>query len=265
MATLKLAASNIGWAKEDDAIVYAKMKELGYTGLEIAPTRIFPAPAYDYIRQVPLFAAYIYQEYGFTIPSMQSILNGKTENLFDEAGAYSLTATLDEAFHFARACRCENLVFGCPRNRSIPEGLSPEAADAFFGECGTLAAKQEVTLALETVPPCYNTNFLNNTADTFAYVKRLGAPGLSVNLDIGAMLTNGEKLADIVNDLSLVSHVHISEPGLAPVVEHSIHKELALLLKGLGYQGYVSVEMKTTDAATMCESLAYVASVFGGE
>ncbi len=263
MAKLKLAASNIGWAKEDDEIVYKAMKDYGYTGLEIAPTRIFPAPAYDYVQKVPLFAAYLYQQYGFTIPSMQSILYGKTENLFDETGAYELTKTLDEAFSFASACHCPNLVFGCPRNRSLPEGKTIEDADAFFGECGTLAAKKGVNLALEPVPPCYQTNFLNTTADTLAYVKRLGAPGLCVNLDIGAMLTNGEQLKDIVANLDLVGHVHISEPMLAPIVPHSMHSELALLLKGLGYQGFVSVEMKTTDAKTMCESLRTVAEVFG--
>ncbi len=264
MAGLKLAASNIGWAKEDDEIVYAKMKELGYTGLEIAPTRIFPAPAYDAIAQVEAFRAALARDYGFSIPSMQSILYGKGENLFEEAGAAALLETLTQAFCFAAACQCKSLVFGCPRNRTIPAGKTEQDADAFFGAVAARAAEQGVSLALETVPPCYHTNFLNNTADTFAYVKRLGVAGLSVNLDIGAMITNGETLAEIENDLALVSHLHISAPGLAPVVAHPMHKALAQLLKAAGYQGFVSVEMKTTDAKTMCDSLAYVASVFGG-
>ena len=39
---MKLAASNLCWAAADDEAAWGKMKELGYTGLEIAPTRIFP-------------------------------------------------------------------------------------------------------------------------------------------------------------------------------------------------------------------------------
>ena len=262
MGQIRLAASNIGWKKEDDERIYAKMKELGYTGLEIAPTRIFPDQPYDRLPAVALFAAYIYQNYGFVIPSMQSILNGRSESLFDQAGAYALTEYLDGAYRFAQSCRCPSLVFGCPRNRSVPEGKTVFDADEFFRENGFLAAQKGVTLALETVPPCYNTNFLNRTADTFAYVRHLGAPGLAVNLDIGAMLTNGERLADFVNDLPLISHIHISEPGLAPIAPHPIHRELALLLKGLGYQGFVSIEMKTTDADTMEAALDYVAEAF---
>ena len=259
---ITLAASNIGWRKEDDERIYAKMQALGYTGLEIAPTRIFETQPYDRLNAAALFAGYVYQQYGFTVPSMQSILNGRSESLFDEAGAEALLEYLDKAFAFARACRCPSLVFGCPRNRSIPEGKTIFDADDFFRRAGYLADRQGVSLAIETVPPCYNTNLLNRTADTMQYVRHLNAAGLSVNLDIGAMLTNGEKLADIVGDLELVSHVHISEPGLAPIEKRSIHRELALLLKGLGYTGAVSIEMKTTDADTMEAALEYVAEVF---
>lgn len=262
MASIHLAASNIGWKKEDDQRIYAKMKALGYTGLEIAPTRIFPDRPYERLPSAALFAAYIYQNYGFTIPSMQSILNGRSENLFDPAGACALTEYLDGAYRFARSCRCPSLVFGCPRNRSIPEGKRLFDADDFFRENGFLAAQKGVTLALETVPAGCGVNLLNRTADTFAYVRHLAAPGLSVNLDLGAMLANGERMADFANDLPLVSHIHLSEPGLAPIEPHPIHRELALLLKGLGYRGFVSVEMKTTDADTMEAALEYAAETF---
>lgn len=262
MAKLHLAASNIGWQKADDERMYAALRGLGYDGLEIAPTRIFPESPYDCAPSVALFAGYLFQKYQLVIPSMQSILNGKSENLFDRDGAYALTAYLHETFRFAAACRCPNLVFGCPRNRQMPEDANETAADDFFRETALLAAREDVTLALETVPPCYNTNFLNRTADTMAYVKRLGVPGLSVNLDVGAMLTNGESVVDIAAYLPLVSHVHISEPGLAPIAPHPLHRELALLLKGMDYPGFVSVEMKTTDAETMTRALEYVAEVF---
>ena len=262
MGKIRLAASNIGWQKQDDEQMYAVLQRLGYEGLEIAPTRIFPDRPYDCAPSVTLFAGYLYQNFGLVIPSMQSILNGKSENLFDPAGAFALTASLDEAYRFAAACRCPNLVFGCPRNRQLPAGADETAADDFFRENALLAAQKGTTLALETVPPCYNTNFLNRTRDTMAYVKRLGVPGLGVNLDVGAMLTNGESIAEIVEYLPLVHHIHISEPGLAPIAPRPIHRELALLLKGLDYTGFVSVEMKTTDAGTMTRALEYVAEVF---
>lgn len=262
MGKVRLAASNIGWKKEDDERIYAKMQALGYAGLEIAPTRIFPDETYAHTTGATLFAGYLYQTYGLKIASMQSILNGQTENLFDAQGAKVLSEHLAQAYQFAASCKCSNLVFGSYRNRQMPcEDAMPQA-DRFFNENALLAAQYGCTLALEPVAASYGTNFLNTTLDTCRYVKQMGVPGLAVNLDVGNMLTNGEKMADLIEYLPLVNHVHISEPDMAPIQPHGIHRELALLLNGLGYQGYVSVEMKTTDADTVEKALEYVAEVF---
>ena len=44
---MNLSISNIGWVSEQDETVYRLMKEYGYKGLEIAPTRIFEKRPYD--------------------------------------------------------------------------------------------------------------------------------------------------------------------------------------------------------------------------
>ena len=103
---------------------------------------------------------------------------------------------------------------------------------------------------------------LNGTAEAFSLVKRLDNPGLAVNLDLSTMLAQGEKLQNFVDDLKYVSHVHISEPGLAPIQKRPEHKELALLLGAVGYRGFVSVEMARTDLDTVKRTLDYVAEVF---
>ena len=82
------------------------------------------------------------------------------------------------------------------------------------------------------------------------------------NLDLSTMLAQGEKLQNFVDDLKYVSHVHISEPGLAPIQKRPEHKELALLLGAVGYRGFVSVEMARTDLDTVKRTLDYVAEVF---
>ena len=69
--------------------------------------------------------------------------------------------------------------------------------------------------------------------------------------------------ADVAAHLHRVSHVHISEPGLAPIQPRPLHRELALLLKGVGYQGFVSLEMKAAGEEELTRSLEYVAEVFG--
>ena len=243
MANYQLAISNIAWHKEDDEAVYTAMQQAGFTGLEIAPTRIFPEMPYENLTSALLFGGYLKNQWGFSVPSMQSIWYGQTGNIFNPADAEHLLDYTAEAF----------------RMRAL--GDSDAAAEAFFMQAGNLAARYGVRLAIEANPPMY-TNYLNGTAEAFSLVKRLDNPGLAVNLDLSTMLAQGEKLQNFVDDLKYVSHVHISEPGLAPIQKRPEHKELALLLGAVGYRGFVSVEMARTDLDTVKRTLDYVAEVF---
>lgn len=257
-----LSASNIGWPKEYDEAVYAALQAAGFAGVEIAPTRIFPAPPYDNLSAAVLFGGYLHQKYGLAVPSMQSIWYGQTGNIFVPEEAEALLAYTEEAFAFAHALHCPSLVFGCPKNRRRPEGADPAAAEAFFDKAGRIAMRYGVRLALEANSPRY-TNYLNTTAEVFALVKKLGNPGLAVNLDLGAILDNGERLRDFAADLSWVSHVHISEPGLAPIQPRPEQEELALMLGAAGYRGFVSIEMGAgeTDAPVL-SAMQRIAEVF---
>ena len=256
------AASNIGWTAAQDETVWQWMKELGYTGLEIAPTRLFSDTPYDCCNGAALFAGVMHQRYGFSIVSMQSIWYGRTGNLFVPEEAADLEEYTLAALEFARSCRCPNLVFGCPRNRNRPEGAREEDAEGFFRQLGMEAARRGAVLAREPNPPIYNTNYLNTTRQALDLVKKLQTPGLAVNLDVGAMIANGERPADFANELKYVSHVHISEPGLAPIERRSLHKELALTLGAVGWKGCVSLEMKAGDPEALRRSLEYMAEVF---
>ena len=44
----KLAVSNIAWEPAEDGAVYALMRKYGFSGLEIAPTRIFETAPVSY-------------------------------------------------------------------------------------------------------------------------------------------------------------------------------------------------------------------------
>lgn len=260
---MKLAASNLGWAKEDDSRVYALLQRLGYEGLEIAPTRLWPEAPYEKLEEAAAFAAKIKADYGLTIPSMQSLWFGQSGSIFNGKEAARLADYTEKAYDFASAVGCPSLVFGCPRQRNVPEGRAAGEADGFFADLGERAAAKGVKLAMEANPPIYNTNYLNTTPQAAALVSRLQSPGLSVNLDIGTMVENGESVGELETILPLVSHIHISEPGLAVPVRRPLHKELADLLRKKNYQGFVSLEMKTADYDTVEQTLLYLKEVFG--
>ena len=258
----KLCASNIGWAKADDAKVLRRMKELGYRGMEVAPSRLFGDTPYTHRTSAAMLSIAMRREFDFSIPSMQSIWFGVEGNIFNPGEREKLMYKTNCAFKFARAMQCHSLVFGCPKARNVPEGRDPAEADEFFRESARLAESYGGKLAMEANPPIYGTNFLNTTRECFDYVKKLGERGLSVNFDLGTVIYNQENLADFADDFGLVSHVHISEPYLAPIEERPIHKELAALLRQVDYKGFVSVEMKCADYETVDRCLTYAAEVF---
>lgn len=85
---MKLAVSNIAWEAGDDAHIYSLMEELGFSGLEIAPTRIFPSAPYDDLPAARRWAQELMRTHGFTVPSMQSIWFGRGRAPFRQcAGA----------------------------------------------------------------------------------------------------------------------------------------------------------------------------------
>ena len=179
MPNYQLSISNIAWHKEDDEAVYTAMQQAGFTGLELAPTRIFSETPYENLTSALLFGGYLKNRWGFSVPSLQSIWYGQQGNIFNAADTEPLLDYTAQAFQFAHSLNCPSLVFGCPKNRMRPLGGSDATAEAFFMQAGNLAARYGVHLALEANPPMY-TNYLNNTADAFALVKRLDNPGLSL-------------------------------------------------------------------------------------
>ena len=255
---MKLAVSNIAWPAEHDAEIYKFLSEHNFQGLEIAPTRIFPDAPYAKLKQAEIFARELREQYGLEIASVQSIWHGVGESVFGTAAERAkLIGYTRKAIDFARAAGCANLVFGCPRNRAVPEGLAdymPAAVD-FFGAIGEYAATCGACVAIEPNPPIYSTNFINTHAEAFALCRAVNSPGIKINADLGALIYNGEGIAILAENIGLVNHVHVSEPYLAPIEWRELHGEL----KNLGYGKYISAEMaRLDDMALLKDILVYV-------
>lgn len=261
---MHLCASNIGWKASDDAAVFELMKKYSYSGLEFAPSRIFGLSAYDRLKEVREWKEWIKKEYGFILPSMQSVWFGRKERLFgtrwERAVLYHYTR---KAIDFAASAGCRNIVFGCPVNRNMPEGADPDEAVCFFRELGEYARTKGTVIGMEANPVIYHTNYITDTAAALRLVRKADSEGFRLNLDTGTMIQNKESAGVLEGSVHLVSHVHISEPGLEPVKERVLHKELRHLLVKEGYRGYISVEQKAAGELLEIEKvLGYVSSVF---
>lgn len=257
---MKLSVSNIGWDAKQDTLVYDLMKQYNYIGLEIAPTRIFSESPYDKLEEAREWAIKLKEDYGFTVPSMQSIWYGRQEKLFGtKKERRILIEYTKKAIDFAVAIKCKNLVFGCPKNRNMQDGADQQVAKAFFKEIGDYAASQGTTIGLEANPPIYNTNYINDTSSALELIQNVDSKGFRLNLDIGTMIQNEERIDVLYGKVFLINHVHISEPKLRPILERKLHGDLLQLLKQENYQGFISIEMgKQDDIGSLENALSYV-------
>lgn len=239
---MKLAVSQIAWQPPQEGQALALLAAQGFAGLEIAPPRLAGASPYLQPGKAAAFAKQLKARHGLHICSMQSIWYGQSGSMFGRQAQQLLEYT-KAAILFAKAAGCKNLVFGCPKNRCLPAGKSPDDALDFFRQLGNFAQLHGRVLALEACPAIYGTNFMNTTAQALEMLAKVNNPGVMLNLDYGAILANGEDVEMLRGQVKYISHVHISQPGLAPIQPHKGHVALAALLRQEGYGGYVSIEM----------------------
>jgi len=262
---MKISVSNIAWKEEQDLEMYSFMKQNKISGLEIAPTRLIVQSPYQRNEEAKKIRKNLQDDYLLDIVSMQSIWRGKSEQLFGSAEEQLiLKEYTKEAILFAEAIGSKNLVFGCPKNRVLPEGKKEEEAISFFKELGDYAYKHHTCIGLEANPKIYGTNFMNTTEQALEMVKKVNSMGCKLNYDFGTNLCNREKLSDLRENVEFINHVHISEPNLEIIKKRKEHLELFCILQEGNYQRYVSLEMKsTTNLEEVKCSLLYVKEIFG--
>jgi sugar phosphate isomerase/epimerase len=261
---MKLSISNIAWSSEHDTEIYKFMNKYGFSGLEIAPTRVFPQNPYECNEAAAAFADMLQKNYGLSISSIQSIWYGRAENIFGQnADRAELNEYTRKAIRFAEALSCSNIVFGCPRNRNMPvPGMLPVAMD-FLSIIAHYAVEHRTVIALEPNPSIYNTNFINTTEEAFGLCKKINSGGLFVNVDLGTILYNHENLDIIKDNIHLIHHIHISEPMLSIIEKRDIHHKLKIILDKVDYHGYVSIEMKNTgNIEIVKQTIRYIREVF---
>ena len=259
---MKYSISNIAWDASSDFAMYTFLQQNGIDGIEIAPTRLFSNP-YENIEMAQLYATMLKNRFNLEISSMQSIWFGQHGNIFNAEEAKVLSDYTKKAMDFASATGIKNLVFGCPRNRNMPQGKSEDDVLEFFFELGEYAKAKGTVLALEANPVIYNTNFLNYTKDACEFCRKIGSDGVKVNIDFGTILYNKENPHLIKTYKNTVNHIHLSVPNLEYVQKIKEHATLKKVLEKIDYNGYLSIEMKNqNDIAKVQKAVLYLKENF---
>jgi len=251
-----LSVSNIAWASEERLAAYDLMAGAGLQGLEIAPGLFFGAAEDPFAPDTATACAALDEiaARGLTLVSMQSLLFGvQGAALLGEADARAaFDRGMERAIDLAGRFGIPNLVFGSPGQRRIPDGMAETEARAqaaeTFRRLGDRAAAAGTVIAIEANPAAYGANFLTTLEEAEGFVAEVNHPAVTLILDLGAMHLNGTfgTLPARVGALApRLTHVHVSEPHLAPAPDNTT--DLAPVLSALwrvGYERALSIEMK---------------------
>lgn len=261
---MKLCLSNLSWKKINSLKVFELLKDLRFSAIEIAPTKLLTNEPYTQLDYAKSFSRNLKAGFGLEIASLQSIFYGRDENIFGSKKEFNLLINLfKNIILFSSSIGSKTIVFGNPKNRIKYKNSDFLKAINFFIEVGKFAQKFDIQIAIEANPTIYNTNFLNYTNEVFEFVKLVNHNSVRVNLDLGTMIVNNESISSINDNFYLVNHVHISEPHLKTIRKRLLHLELSKFLKFKNYTGYVSLEMlETKSFYELKRSLIYFKDIF---
>ena len=247
---MKLAISNIAWERHEDEAVASVMKRLGVTGVEIAPTKVWPSPLTASEADALAYRRW-WEDRGIRIVAMQSLLFGRPDLVIfgDEYVRAETFEYLAGMIRLGGWLGARALVFGSPKNRQVgglPEEEVDRIAVPFFRGLGDLAASCGTCLCIEPNPTAYACDFLTTSGDALAFVERVGNDGVGLHLDVAGMTLSGEPVdRAIARAAGAIRHFHASEAFLDAIGAGTVdHARFSAALAGVPYRNWVSIEMR---------------------
>jgi D-psicose/D-tagatose/L-ribulose 3-epimerase len=268
---MRLAVSNIAWDETEQPIILAEFRALGVSGVEIAPTKLWP----DWVGADPDAAhcvRHLIEVQGLQIPAIQSVLFGLPKlQLFGSTDSIQDFVThLAAVARIAGALGAAAIVFGSPRNRDRGDLSLAQAMERSVGilrAIGDACSEAGTCFCLEPNPEVYNCNFLTHWQDAAELAERVGHPGVGVHLDTACITLAGDDPVEAIRACgTLTRHFHISEAALGPFVDPAIdHHRIGAALRDSFYGGFVSIEMRRQPdpVGSVREAAVYAAAHYG--
>ncbi|EPX60392.1 sugar or sugar nucleotide oxidoreductase [Cystobacter fuscus DSM 2262] len=248
---MKLAASNIAWAREQNEDVARMLRELGFQGVELAPTAIWSEPLKATPEEIRVCREW-WESRGLPIVAMQALLFGRADlTIFDDAATRAATREyLSGIIRLGGQLGAKALVFGSPKNRKVgarPRAEAEEIACEFFHALGEVALQHGTTLCVEPNPTVYACDFVTTSREGLELVRKVGSAGFCLHLDAGGITLSQESFDDrLLEALRSARHFHASESQLAPLGSGTVdHPRFVAALREVHYGHWVSVEMRS--------------------
>src|SRR3972149_4703364 len=205
---MKFAICNEMFGDRPFADTFSTIRNLGYTGVEVAAFPLAPQAAPFDVRQVPaeriVEMRALAEEAGLEIIGLHWLL-AKTEGLYLTSPDPTVRRhTADYLRALAELCADlggKIMVLGSPQQRNLLPDVSYDDAEAYATEVlhAVVPALNQfgVTLALEPLGPAEG-DFMLTAAAGIRLAKMVGSPHCKLHLDVKAMASEGKPISHVI-------------------------------------------------------------------
>lgn len=229
---------------------FAFARDVGYTGIEIAPftisTNAFdisPARRAEVKKQV--------EDAELEVIGLHWLL-AKTTGYYlttpDEAVRKKTAEYFEELARLCRDLGGHLMVLGSPMQRNLLPGVTHEQGIELAADCLKRAMpvieECNVKLLIEPLGPAEG-DFLNTAALGVELIERIGSPHCRLHLDCKAMSTETKSIPDLIREnRQVMEHFHANDPNRrGPGMGELDFVPIFEALAEIDYRGWVSVEV----------------------
>ncbi len=252
---MKYAICNETFGNQPFDEAWALARNLGYTGIEIAPFTLLPnddpfdarnvsAPQRATVKQQAADA-------GLEMVGLHWLL-AKTQGLYLTSPEKSVRDKTVEYFKVLSQL-CADLggkimVLGSPQQRNLLPGVTYDQAEEYAAEVLRAAmptlADLDLTMALEPLAPAEG-DFLPTAESGIRLAQKVDSPHCKLHLDVKAMSSESKPIPDIIRDSrEWMAHFHANDPNLlGPGMGDVDFEPIFAAIKEIGYDDWVSVEV----------------------
>jgi D-psicose/D-tagatose/L-ribulose 3-epimerase len=244
---LKISASNIIWDSSNLHNFFSLCSELGCSGVELAPDKIWEKPIQSSPKERSDIKHSI-EDNGLELVGFHALLYTRNDlKLFKSTSSFQDTCLyLASMASLCSEMGGKNLIMGSPYNRNLCGRTLEDCFDQAiegFTQLADICKELGVNFCIEPLPP-FQTEFITSASEGERLVKAVNHPNFCLHLDASALRLESFPPELVIKESITPQHFHVNDPGLA--VPGSSTKDLPLMIKALrnkNYEGFFSIEV----------------------
>lgn len=256
---MKLAVSNIAMPSFHHGNIMSAVAELGISGLEVAPSKVWENTESVTFSQVETYRREV-EASGLKVIGIHSLFYDQPHlGVFNNHD--TRVATLGFLKHLSRLCADlggTTLVFGSPqarRRNKLPVGEADSIMVAFLKELCDSIRGHGTFILLEALGK-NESDYINSLEHVCRIAEQVDSSSMGYHFDAKAASEAGDITPEIMRILgNNLRHVHVNEADFGILGRGVDHAAIGILLREIQYSGYISLEQRMIDPSDIYHPL----------